>query len=61
MRRLGYRVADMVAAHLANIRAEPVIASAPRSDLNAAPLVQPPAAPDDFDSIVATLDKPVFP
>lgn len=61
MRRLGYRVADMVAAHLANIRAEPVIASAPRSDLNAALLVQPPAAPVDFDSIVATLEKHVFP
>jgi aromatic-L-amino-acid/L-tryptophan decarboxylase len=61
MRRLGHRVADMVAAHLANIRSEPVIASAPRSDLNAALLVQPPAAPVDFDSIVATLEKHVFP
>jgi aromatic-L-amino-acid/L-tryptophan decarboxylase len=61
MRRLGHRVADMVAAHLANIRSEPVIASAPRSDLNAPLLVQPPAAPVDFDSIVATLEKHVFP
>ena len=61
MRRLGHRVADMVAAHLANIRAEPVSAAAPRSELHAALLVPPPAAPVDFDSIVAALEKHVFP
>jgi len=61
MRRLGHRVADMVAAHLAGIRSEPVIASAPRSDLNAALLAPPPAEPVDFDSIVAILEQHVFP
>ena len=61
MRRLGHQVADIVADHLANIRSEPVIATAPRAQLNKALLRAPPAHPSDFDSIVATLQEHVFP
>ena len=61
MQRLGHRVADIVAAHLANIRSQPVIASAPRSDLNAALMSRPPELPTDFESIIATLEQNVFP
>jgi aromatic-L-amino-acid decarboxylase len=61
MQRLGHRVADIVADHLANIRMEPVIASAPRHALNDALLAPPPSQPTDFDSIIDTLRNEVFP
>jgi aromatic-L-amino-acid/L-tryptophan decarboxylase len=61
MQRLGHRVADIVARHLANIRSDPVIASLPRADLNKALMAPAPAGPTDFDSIVATLEQHVFP
>jgi len=61
MQQLGHRVADIVAAHLANIRSEPVIASLPRSQLNAALMTRPPAQPTDFESIIETLEQNVFP
>jgi glutamate/tyrosine decarboxylase-like PLP-dependent enzyme len=51
----------MVPPHLANHRPAPAIETAPRSDLNAALLSPPPAAPVDFDSIVALLEQHVFP
>ena len=61
MRQLGYRVADIVSAHLANIRSEPVIASVPRPELNRALLAPAPSLPTDFESIIATLEQEVFP
>lgn len=61
MQRLGHRVADLVAHHLATIRSEPVIASLPRSELNASLVGPPPENPADFESILATLDEHVFP
>lgn len=61
MQRLGHQVADLIADHLANIRDEPVIASAPRALLNEALLVPPPRQGSDFDAIVATLRESVFP
>ena len=61
MQQLGHRVADIVADHLANIRHEPVIESAPRSELNRALFLPPPSAPTDFESIVDTLRTHVFP
>jgi aromatic-L-amino-acid decarboxylase len=61
MQRLGHRVADIVAEHLANIRAEPVIGSAPRAALNEALLTPPPSGPTDFESIIDTLREHVFP
>ncbi len=61
MRRLGHQVTDIVAEHLANIRDEPVIASAPRHDLNRALMVAAPTDGTDFDSLIATLRENVFP
>ena len=61
MQRLGHKVADLVAGHLANIRDEPVIASAPRHELNQALMVPAPLSGVDFDFLIATLQKSVFP
>jgi glutamate/tyrosine decarboxylase-like PLP-dependent enzyme len=61
MQQLGHRVADIVAGHLANIRSEPVIASAPRSRLNEVLAAVPPRNPVTFDTIVKTLEDHVFP
>jgi glutamate/tyrosine decarboxylase-like PLP-dependent enzyme len=61
MQRLGHQVADIVAEHLATIRNEPVIAAAPRSELNKSLMTLPPAESSDFDSIIATLRENVFP
>ena len=61
MQRLGHRVADLVAHHLATIRDEPVIATAPRAHLNEVLDSASPKTPTDFDSILGTLEKNVFP
>ncbi len=61
MRRLGHQVTDLVAEHLANIRDEPVIASAPRHDLNRSLMIPAPRDGTDFDSLIATLRENVFP
>jgi aromatic-L-amino-acid decarboxylase len=61
MQRLGYRVTDIVAEHLATIRQEPVIASAPRDELNARLLAPPPVNGIDFEQLVDTLRENVFP
>ncbi|MEO5903187.1 MAG: hypothetical protein ABIQ55_04165, partial [Gemmatimonadaceae bacterium] len=61
MQRLGYRVTDLVAQHLANIRDEPVIAGAPRSELSAALSVAAPATGIDFEKLIDTLEVHVFP
>jgi aromatic-L-amino-acid/L-tryptophan decarboxylase len=63
MRRLGYQVTDLVAAHLAHVRDEP--AQHPLSRREARALVAlPPEAPrrgTSFDAIVETLRTRVFP
>ena len=61
MRRLGYRVTDIVAEHLASIRDEPVIASLPRRELGLTLARAAPAEGRDFESIVSTLKESVFP
>ena len=61
MRRLGYRVADIVAEHLATIRDEPVIASLPRLELGAPLARQAPRAGVDFEELISTLQRSVFP
>jgi len=61
MQRLGYRVTDLIAQHLANIRDQPVIAAAPRSELNAALSVAAPANGTDFEKLIETLQTSVFP
>ena len=61
MQRLGHRVADLVAHHLATIRDEPVIATAPRAHLNEVLDSAPPKTQTDFEAILGTLEKNVFP
>ena len=61
MQRLGHRVTDIIAHHLATIRDEPVIATAPRAELNAQLDSVPPRHGADFESLIATLEKSVFP
>jgi glutamate/tyrosine decarboxylase-like PLP-dependent enzyme len=61
MQRLGHQVADLIAGHLANVRDEPVIASAPRAALNEALMHPAPRDPAEFDEILATLEQHVFP
>ncbi|MDO8500521.1 MAG: aminotransferase class V-fold PLP-dependent enzyme [Gemmatimonadaceae bacterium] len=61
MKRLGHRVADLVADHLANIREELVIAAAPRHALNESLLIPAPRDGTEFESLIATLRENVFP
>lgn len=61
MQRLGYRVTDIVAHHLATLRDEPVIASAPRAQLNASLGSIPPRQGSDFEALIGTLEQSVFP
>ena len=61
MQRLGHEVTDLIAAHLDDIREQPVIASAPRSILNPPLLMPAPAGPESFESILQTLRENVFP
>ena len=61
MQQLGHKVADLVAHHLATLRDQPVIASAPRHDLNHELLTAAPRESSDFDAIVGTLQQSVFP
>lgn len=61
MQRLGYRVTDIVAHHLATIRDEPVIATSPRAKLNASIQSTPPRQGSDFEALIGTLEQNVFP
>lgn len=61
MQQLGYRVTDLIAKHLANIREEPVIAALPRSELTAALSAPAPSRGNDFENLIATLEASVFP
>ena len=61
MQRLGHEVTDLIARHLAGIRDQPVIASAPRSVLNPALMKPAPRAPGEFDAVMAALRENVFP
>ncbi|HUQ21132.1 MAG TPA: aminotransferase class I/II-fold pyridoxal phosphate-dependent enzyme [Gemmatimonadaceae bacterium] len=61
MRKLGHRVTDMVTRHLSTLRDQPVIASAPRRELNAALSSAAPAEPIAFENLIATLEEHVFP
>lgn len=61
MQQLGHKVTDLVAHHLATLREQPVIASAPRHDLKRQLLEPAPRESADFDAIVGTLQQSVFP
>lgn len=61
MRRLGYRVADIVSEHLERIREQPVIASLPRPELGRALARPAPRHGTEFEELIATLQQSVFP
>ena len=61
MQRLGHRVADIVAEHLATIRSEPVIAGLRRSELRRPLARAAPSEGTDFEKILSTLQESVFP
>ena len=61
MQRLGYRVIDIVSHHLANVRDEPVIATAPRAQLSAILGTNAPKDGTDFEKLIGTLEQTAFP
>ncbi|HKG93574.1 MAG TPA: pyridoxal-dependent decarboxylase [Gemmatimonadaceae bacterium] len=61
MRRLGRRVADVVAEHLATLREQPVRAAAPRGETRGRIGGPPPERGTDFETLLARLRADVFP
>ncbi|MEJ7812704.1 MAG: aminotransferase class I/II-fold pyridoxal phosphate-dependent enzyme [Gemmatimonadaceae bacterium] len=61
MRRLGYRVADLVADHLASLREQRVVATLGRNDAERLVAGPPPDVGADFDTLLATLRERVIP
>jgi len=61
MQRLGYRVTDIIADHLANIRSEPAVNQLPRADLNRLLARPAPRRGSDFEELVAILRNDVLP
>ena len=61
MRRLGHRVADIVAEHLGSVRDERVIDSMSRVELGKELQRAAPAEGVDFEELIATLQRSVFP
>lgn len=61
MQRLGHRVADVVAEHLATLREQPVYATLTRPDAERLIAGPPPEEPTDFDALLGILRERVFP
>lgn len=61
MQRLGYRVTDIVAEHLASIRDQPVINPVPRAQLRRVLARPAPVAGRDFEELMTTLREDVMP
>ena len=61
MQRLGRRVADVVAEHLATIRTKRAVTSLSREAAERSLAAPPPAAGSDFEAILTTLRERVFP
>ncbi len=61
MRRLGHRVADLVAEHHATIRDQPASASISRTEAKALIGGPAPEGPADFDDLLTFLRERVFP
>src|SRR5688572_15913307 len=60
MRRLGHRVADIVADHLATLRSQPVITGLGRRETDAMLRLPPPRHGTDFETLMVTLREQVF-
>jgi aromatic-L-amino-acid/L-tryptophan decarboxylase len=61
MRRLGHRVADLVADHLATLREQPVQRSLTRAEANRVIASPPPEDGRSFDELLEFLGERVFP
>src|SRR5438067_943502 len=61
MRRVGYRVVDLLVQHFAGMRDEPVGAKGKPEELLARFAGDPPEAPTDPHELVARLESEVFP
>ncbi|HEU4632298.1 MAG TPA: aminotransferase class V-fold PLP-dependent enzyme [Gemmatimonadaceae bacterium] len=61
MQRLGRRVADVVAEHLASLRSQPVIRGDLPRDVRQRLAAPPPEAASDFEDLLATLCEDVLP
>ncbi|MDQ6886142.1 MAG: aminotransferase class V-fold PLP-dependent enzyme [Gemmatimonadota bacterium] len=61
MRRLGHRVADLIADHLASLREQPVFATLGRREAEALLTGPPPATGSDLETLLALLGERVFP
>ena len=61
MRRMGYRVVDMLVARIAGLPAEPALRTAGRADMAARIDGPAPPGPHDFDDLVDRLDRDVLP
>jgi aromatic-L-amino-acid/L-tryptophan decarboxylase len=61
MRRLGHRVADLVADHLATLRDQPVQRSLTRGEANSLIASPPPEHGRSFDELLEFLERRVFP
>ena len=61
MQRLGHRVADVVAEHLATLRDQPVIRGGLPRDVRLRLAEPPPEAGTDFEALLATLRDDVLP
>ena len=60
MRRLGHRVADVVAEHLASLRSQPVLTTLGRRGADELLFAPPPAKGTDFESLLSVLRERVF-
>ena len=60
MRRLGRRVADLVAEHLATLREQPVLTAVRRDAATRLLAAPPPKAGTDFDELLRVLSERVF-
>lgn len=61
MRRMGHRVADLIAEHLATLRDQPVFATLGRQEADTLVAGPPPATGRDLESLLKTLGERVFP
>lgn len=61
MRRLGYRVTDLVAGHLASLRSQPAYVTRSRGEAMRAFALEPPEVGTDFDAIIGDLERHVIP
>jgi glutamate/tyrosine decarboxylase-like PLP-dependent enzyme len=61
MRRLGYRVTDLVTEHLSSLREQPAIATRSRDAAMRPLAIEPPERGTPFETIIADLERDVFP